>query len=230
MNMRLIHFSLYEFALLVDAGFSIIEAYDAIILSHQDEPEVLALFHDLKEDWAADPDGFPFKMVKPFAERMDSGEDFLFARAFAELGSMTSMAGSYFKVLAYLFLLKRRVTSEGPEPIDVEAARSILGDCASDQKQLLEAKMRAWSDAPPWAGISDVADTPSVFPAAWMDSFHWGPFDGVSSAAPQPESVVPAMPSRDSLVRHLTAAGMLDELPPIDHAWEWYADSYAQFG
>ena len=228
MNLKPIHFVLYEFALLADAGFSILEACDAILASHKDEPEVIALFNELKDNWMHPSDAFPLRMVKPFAERIDSDEDFLFMHAFVILGSMTSMMGPYLRRLAYLFLLKRRVTTKGPKLIDVEAARSVLADCMPDQRQAFEEKMRAWSDVPLWSGISN-GDPSEAFSTAWMDSFRWGPFDTPSKALSYPDVRPLPMPTMGFAVRHCIQAGMLESLVVIDQAWEWYVDSYTEF-
>lgn len=195
--------AIFEMSLLTKADIAVRDAYEVILIHHQDDTEVTGLFADLITDWDSDSS---LKMIKPFSDRAIADADYKLATEFVELGAMTGMVEEQWSLLAYALLLKRKILTQGVVPEDVEFGRYILRQCRIGG--VTEVEMLTWSDDSMWQEI--VSRGVDTFPENW-----WG---AVGASATLQE-----LPSRPEIERALSDAGAPECVDEIQSVWNRYS-------
>ena len=210
MSLKPIHLALYECSLLSKASLSVLNFYDVMLSVHSDEPDVVSLFTDLKDDWADEtpPPESSFKMVRPFTKRESLDEDFIFATEFAKLGAMTTMIDMYWGLMGIGFLLHMKLQKGSPTEHDVQLGKYLLNVFSPGEP--LEKILLSWSMDETWQHITERGMVD--FPEAW-----WGDF---------PTAEARPLPSEVELKQALTTSGTFERLGEIEQQWGQYVGAY----
>ncbi|RZA04375.1 MAG: hypothetical protein EOP11_15265, partial [Proteobacteria bacterium] len=85
--MNFIYPSVFEAALLHQAGIPLRDTFEKIEAAYRDDAEVASLFLELKKDWDNPPAGEPLLMVGPFRRRAEHDSEYRLLVLFTELGA-----------------------------------------------------------------------------------------------------------------------------------------------
>ncbi len=216
MNMKSIHFAIFESSLLAKAAMPVTKMYDTMLAVHSGEPDVVSLFSDLKKDWSETDAQYQWKMVKPFIERIEQDRDFVFAAEFAKMGSISTLVAQTWGDMAICFLLKKKLDKRDASTNDVLLGRYLLKWFEPSDK-IVENELRTWSQNTAWQealGVrSEENEELPPFPNAWWSEFQ-------IDFKPQ------ELPSETTLKENLVRAGELDQLPEFHRAWGRYVTAH----
>lgn len=211
MNLKNIHFAVYEASLLCGAWIPVETMFAIIKTAYADCPEVVELFSDLEKDWVTETPGEPYKMVMPFRKRENLHPDFKIATAFATVGAATAQVEIYWEQMALAFLLKRKIHASAPTEIDLRMAQYLLG--VFDKGTATESEFLSWSHDPLWFGISERAGSETM-PEGWWESFGKSYGDGTP------------LRTRAYIEKELVRVEDPDAIKAIDLKWDRYSRAY----